>query len=82
MTHPDLVAMIPEKEKSYNGILYTPLIKHLRKRCKGRVLISADAKHRPEDLLKERPAEISAAEWTAFKKDVVVDRRYVEFTVR
>lgn len=82
MTHPDLVAMIPEKEKSYNGILYKPLLRRLRKRCKGRVLISADAEFRPEDLLKKRPSELSAAEWKAFKANLTVDQLYVEYTIR
>jgi hypothetical protein len=82
MTHSDLVAMIPEKEKSYNGILYQPLIETLRKRCKGRVLISADAKFPPEDLVKKLPPELSAAEWKAFKADLTVERLYVEYTVR
>ncbi|GAA4457401.1 hypothetical protein [Novipirellula rosea] len=82
MTHPDLVAMIPEKEDSYNGILYKPLLDELQKRCKGRVLVSADVNHTPEKLLKKRPDGISAAEWKAFKKNVVVDRLYVEYTVK
>lgn len=82
MTHQDLVAMIPEKEKSYNGILYKPLIDHLRTRCKGRVIVSADVKYPPEKLLKTRPAELSAAEWNAFKADLTITDLYVEYTVR
>jgi hypothetical protein len=82
MTHPELVAMIPEKEKSYNGILYKPLVDHLRKRCKGRVIISADVKFPPEDLLAKRPPELSAAEWKSFKADLTVEPLYVEYTIR
>jgi hypothetical protein len=82
MTHPDLVAMIPEKEKSYNGILYKPLIDRLRKLCKGRVLISADVDYPPEDLLTKRPPELPAAEWKSFKADLTVERLYVEYTIR
>jgi hypothetical protein len=82
MTHPDLVAMIPEKEKSYNGILYKPLIKRLNELCKGRVIVSADVKHPPEDLLKKRPGGLTASEWKEFKKDIEVTPLYVEYTVR
>jgi hypothetical protein len=82
MTHPELVAMIPEKEKSYNGILYKPLIDHLRKRCKGRVLISADKNYPPEELLQERPPELSTVEWKSFKSDLKIERLYIEYTIR
>jgi len=82
MTHPDLVAMIPEKEKSYKGILYEPLMDRLQQLCKGRVLVSADANRQPEDLMKKRPTGISAAEWKEFKSNVVVDRVFVEYKVR
>jgi hypothetical protein len=82
MTHPDLVAMIPEKERSYNGILYRPLVERLRKLCKGRVIISADKDFPPEDLLANRPQELSSTEWLAFKADLVVTPLYVQYTVR
>jgi hypothetical protein len=82
MTHPELVAMIPEKENSYNGILYKPLMDHLLKRCKGRVLVSADIGFPPEDLLQKRPPELSAAEWKSFKADLTVTRLFVEYTIR
>jgi hypothetical protein len=82
MTHPHLVAMIPEREKSYNGILYGPLLDRLRELCKGRVLVSCDKDHRPETLQKKRPAELSDAEWKAFKHDLTVRDVYVEYTVR
>jgi hypothetical protein len=82
MTHPDLVAMIPEKEKSYNGILYQPLMRRLQELCKGRVLVSADINFPPEDLVEKRPAELSAAEWESFKGALKVCRLYVEYTIR
>lgn len=82
MTHSDLVAMIPEKEKSYPGILYEPLRTRLNELCKGRVLISADSKFPPQDLVKNRPPELSAAEWKSFKDDLTVDPLYVEYTIR
>lgn len=82
MTHPDLVAMIPEKEKSYNGIIYEPLIDHLKQLCKGRVLVSADVAYPPENLLKKRPTGLSATEWKAFKADLTVDRVYIEYTIQ
>ena len=81
MTHPELVALVPEMEDSYSGIPYGDLVTRLEQRCKGRVLFSADKNFKPEDLIKKRPDQISASEWKAFKKSVVVERRYVEYTV-
>jgi hypothetical protein len=81
MIHHDLVAMIPEKEGSYSGILYEPLIDELDKQCKGRVLVSADANHPPEALLKTRPSGLTQAEWQAFKKAVTVKREYIEIEI-
>lgn len=82
MTHPDLVAMIPEKEDSYNGILYQPLIERLEQLCKGRVLVSADVNYPPERLLQKRPSQLSSAEWKDFKNDLSINPLYVEYTIR
>jgi hypothetical protein len=82
MTHPDLVAMIPEKQRSYNGILYQPLMDRLDELCKGRVIVSADVEYPPEDLNKHRPARLSSAEWEAFKQNLEVTPLSVEYTVR
>ena len=81
MTHPDLVAMISEKEDSYHGILYQPLMHRLNQLCKGRVLISADVNFPPEKLVENRPPELSSAEWGSFKENLVVEPTHVEFTV-
>jgi hypothetical protein len=82
MTHPDLVAMIPEQEECYNGIPYPPLIKRLNQLCKGRVLVSADVNFPPENLMQKCPAELSPTEWKSFTADLVVDRLYIEYTIR
>lgn len=82
MTHPELVAMIPEKEKSYSGILYEPLLDRLNELCKGRVLISADKDYPPEELEKKRPKQLSVAEWKEFKSNLVIKDLYVEYTVQ
>ncbi|MFO0796613.1 MAG: MBL fold metallo-hydrolase [Gemmataceae bacterium] len=82
MTHPELVALIPEKEKSYSGILYEPLLDGLRERCKGRVVVSADKDYPPEEIERTRPPELSKAEWEAFKKNLTVGKLWVEYTVR
>ncbi len=82
MTHPELVAMIPEKENSYSGILYEPLLDRLNELCKGRVLISADAKYPPEKVELNKPKQLSAAEWKEFKSKLVVKELYVEYTIR
>jgi hypothetical protein len=80
MTHPDLVAMIPEKEDSYNGILYQPLLDRLNELCKGRVLVSADVNHKPDTL--KRPTNVTSAEWDEFKSALTIDRLYIEYTIR
>lgn len=81
MQHPDLVAMIPEKEESYSGILYQPLMDALLKRCHGRVLVSADKNFPPEALRKKRPPQLSTKEWAEFKKQLTVDPVYVEYHI-
>ncbi|MEY3443435.1 MAG: hypothetical protein RLZZ519_1716 [Bacteroidota bacterium] len=81
MTHPDLVAMIPEKEKSYNGILHQPLMEELDRRCKGRVIVSADIQYPPEDLLTRKPNGLSEEDWENWKRDLHVQGNYVEYTV-
>ncbi|HEX3149984.1 MAG TPA: hypothetical protein VHR66_18040 [Gemmataceae bacterium] len=81
MTHAELVALIPEKEDSYSGILYQPLLDRLNELCKGRVVISADVKYPPDDLKKTRPPGLSAVEWEAFKNQLTITPLYVEYTV-
>jgi hypothetical protein len=54
----------------------------LQQRCKGRVLVSADVNYPPEQLKRKRPHELTTAEWKDFKKDVEINRLYVEYTVR
>jgi hypothetical protein len=81
MTHPELVSMIPEKEASYSGILYQPLMNELAKRSKGRVIVSADKDHDPQELLKKRPKELNTTEWESFKGNFEVTKTYVEYTV-
>ncbi|MFN5974658.1 MAG: hypothetical protein ACK48U_09455 [Planctomyces sp.] len=81
MTHPDLVAMIPEQEKSYNGIIDKDLLKALNQQCRGRVIVSADRHHKPEDLTKQQIAQLTAAEWKRFKQKLHVDKVFVEYTV-
>jgi hypothetical protein len=82
MTHPDLVAMIPEQEGSYAGIIDKELLEALKRRCRGRVLVSADRNHRPERLLQNPPEMLSAAEWKRFQQHLTVSRVFVEYTVR
>ncbi|MFM7056180.1 MAG: hypothetical protein ACKO2P_04580 [Planctomycetota bacterium] len=81
MTHPDLVAMIPEQEDSYAGILDPELLDALHRRCRGRVIVSADRHHDPEDLLQNKPPQLSAAEWKRFLQQLTVNRVFVEYTV-
>lgn len=82
MTHPDLVAMIPEREGSYNGILHPPLLDRLRELCKGRILVSCDKDFPPDALIADRPTGLSPAEWDSFKKNLTIRDLYIEYTIR
>ena len=81
MTHPELVAMIPEQDGSYNGIPYEKLMRRLKQKCRGRVLVSADQHFPPERLLQHRPSGLSTADWQLFRDKLVVQRVYVEYQV-
>ena len=78
----DLVVLVPEKEKQYNGIPYASLVTRMEEKAKGRVFFSADSNYPPNDVLKKKPAGLSKEEWTAFKKDIVIEDLYIEYTVR
>ena len=84
MSHPELVAMIPEKEDSYNGILYKPLMDRLEKLCMGRVLVSADINYPPEALLAAdaKPDRLPKADWDAFRNKLTVEETFVEYIVK
>ncbi len=78
----DLVALVPEKEKQYNGIPYGPLMSELKKKTRGRTVVSADKNHKAEDVLKNKPDELSAGEWKDFNDNIEITPLYVEYTVR
>ena len=82
MTHDDLVALVPEKEKQYPGIPFKKLVNKLNEKTRGRVIFSADKNFPPEDVLKEKPAGLSPKEWKAFKDNIEIAKLFVEFTVR
>lgn len=82
MTHPELVAMIPEKEDSYSGILCDKLTKRLYEVCKGRVIVSADRDHDPKELERAKPDGLTESEWETFKENLDVQDVFVEYTVR
>jgi hypothetical protein len=42
----------------------------------------AEVDYPPEDLLKQRPARLSTAEWESFKQNLAVSPLAVEYTVR
>jgi hypothetical protein len=82
MTHPELVALIPEQEEKYRGIIDEDLFKRLKQRCEGRVIVSADKKYGPENLNKETTqAEQNTAEWKKFRNQLDYTNVYVEYTV-
>jgi hypothetical protein len=82
MTHEDLVALVPEKEKQYNGIPYKPLLKKLKEKTKGRMIISADKNYPAEKALDKKPVGLTVAEWKSFKDDVEINKLYVEYTAK
>lgn len=82
MTHDDLEAFVPEKEGQYSGIPYTPLIQTLKKKTKGRLIVSADSNYPAESTLKNRPLVLSAKEWKAFSDSIELEPLFVEYTIR
>lgn len=73
MTHPDLVALIPEQEFKYHGMTDQELLERLEQRCCGRVIVSADAERNPDALRrKTRPAELDAQGWTQFQNNLEI----------
>ena len=72
--------MIPEKEDIYSGILYKELMDRLHELCKGRVLVSADEGHKPEDLTK--PDNLTQEEWDEFEKNLEIEDVFVELTIQ
>lgn len=82
MQHEDLVALIPEKQKQYNGIPHPPLRKKLLEKTRGRTIFSADINFPPEGILKKKPDGLSVSEWKEFKENLSVTTTYVEYTVK
>jgi beta-lactamase superfamily II metal-dependent hydrolase len=82
MIHDDMVALIPEKEKQYNGIPYKKLIDRLKEKTRGRTIFSADNNNKAEDVLTAKPAGLSPAEWKAFNDNIEISKLFVEYTVR
>lgn len=81
MNSEELVAMVPEKEKQYNGIPYKPLVRKLKEKTKGRLIFSADKNYKAEKVLAEKPEGLSEAEWKEFKNNLKVTKLYVEYNV-
>ena len=81
MTHPELVALIPEQEESYSGILHKELFQRLQQRCRGRVIVSADENHPAENMQTRKPEGLSQSEWASFKNRLKVTKTYIEYTV-
>ena len=82
MGHDELVALVPEKQDSYNGIPYAPLLERLLAKAKGRVIFSADINHPAEKILEDRPNSLSITEWEKFKNNLEVKKMFVEYTVK
>ncbi|OMP75677.1 hypothetical protein [[Flexibacter] sp. ATCC 35208] len=82
MTSPDLVALVPEKEKQYNGIPFKPLLTKLKQKTKGRLVVSADKNYPAENVLIKKPDALSTKEWTVFKENIDITKLFVELTVR
>jgi hypothetical protein len=81
MNHDELVTFVPEKDEQYNGIPFKPLMKRLKEKSKGRVLVSADKNFEPGKTLRTKPAALSAQEWKDFKKNITCTDLYIEYTI-
>ncbi|MBA4852015.1 MBL fold metallo-hydrolase [Emticicia sp. BO119] len=83
MNNEELVVFIPEKKGAYPGIPYDKLVERLREKAKERVIFSADVDYDPEEKLKNKPDNIiSDKDWKAFKDNVVIDKKFIEYTVK
>ena len=82
MTNEELVVFVPEKEKQYNGIPFSPLVKRLNEQAKGRVLFSADSNFSPEKTLKTKPDGLTAKAWNDFKKNIEVEKLFIEYSIQ
>jgi hypothetical protein len=82
MTHKNLVSFVPEKNDQYNGIPFKPLLKELKKKTKGRLLVSADKNFKAEKVLATKPAALSDTEWKAFKSNIKITPLFIEYTVK
>ena len=82
MTHEDLVAFVPEKEKQYNGIPYPKLVKSLKEKTRGRMIFSADKNFPAEHVLKTKPDGLTPKEWKAFKESTTINKLFVEFNLK
>lgn len=78
----DLVVFVPEKEDQYNGIPYRDLVVRLNEKAQGRVLFSADSNYPPEATLASKPEGVTKKTWEAFKKLVIVDEKFIEYTLK
>lgn len=81
MTSDELVALVPEKEKQYNGIPYKPLVRKLKEKTKGRLIFSADKNYKAEKVLVEKPEGLSTSEWKEFKKNLAITKLYIEYII-
>lgn len=82
MSHEELVALVSEKEKQYNGIPHKPLLKVLREKAKGRVVFSADKNYPAEKVLDKKPDGLSTTEWKEFKNNLEINKLFIEYTVK
>jgi hypothetical protein len=82
MNDENLVVFVPEKNDQYNGIPYPKLVERLNEKAKGRVLFSADVNFKPEDMINIKPQGISTEDWKNFKDSIVIDKKYIEYTIK
>lgn len=83
MTSEELVVFIPEKKGAYPGIPYDKLVERLKEKAKERVIFSADVDYDPEEQLKKKPDNvISDKDWKAFKDNIKIDKKFIEYTIK
>lgn len=91
MIHEELVAMVPEKNDSYSGIPYSPLMKRLKKMTRGRLMVSADVNYPLDKTFAAKPDGLSNAQWNEFKKNIhpapvknafKTNKLFIEYTVK
>ncbi len=83
MQRDDLVALLPVDRMAAKtlgwDLPYAPLLKRLREKTRGRILISDSQE--PPVADQGKPDELTETEWKAFKQALCEDPLFIQYTI-